>query len=123
MIAETINNTHKQTILNKDENRKCVINTLRTETKNKEFELRKCPFCHSEMKIKTSLNSDETMNMQICCSNCKYEIISIYDVYNHFTGEYYNDKINQYINYWNNDEKLKNAELIYLQHLSRSIII
>lgn len=89
----------------------------------KKIKLRKCPFCLSEMKIKTSLNSDETMNMQICCSNCKYEITSIYDVYNHFTGEYYNDKINQYVDYWNNDEKLKNDELICLQHLSRSIMI
>ncbi len=82
----------------------------------KKSKLRKCPFCHSEMKIKTSLNYDETMNMQICCSSCNYKIDLIYDVYNYLTNEYYDDKVSRYINYWNNDINLKNDENIWLNY-------
>lgn len=82
----------------------------------KKSKLRKCPFCHSEMKIKTSLNYDETMNMQICCSSYNYKIDLIYDVYNYLTNEYYDDKVSRYINYWNNDINLKNDENIWLNY-------
>lgn len=40
MITEIINDAYKQAMLNKDEDRKRVINTLRAEIKNKEIELR-----------------------------------------------------------------------------------
>ena len=40
MITEIINNAYKQAMLNKNEDRKRVINTLRAEIKNKEIELR-----------------------------------------------------------------------------------
>lgn len=82
----------------------------------KKIKLRKFLFCHSEMKIKTSLNFDETMNMQICCSSCNYKIDLIYDVYNYLTNEYYDDKVSRYINYWNNDINLKNDENIWLNY-------
>lgn len=83
------------------------------------IKLRKCPFCHSKMEIITTLNSDETMNMQICCSACQYKIDSIYDVFNYLTNGYYIDKVMQYINYWNNDDKLKNNENEWLNYLKR----
>lgn len=40
MITDVISNAYKQAMLNKDEDRKRVINTLRAEIKNKEIELR-----------------------------------------------------------------------------------
>ena len=40
MITDIINNAYKQAMLNKNEDRKRVINTLRAEIKNKEIELR-----------------------------------------------------------------------------------
>lgn len=40
MIIDIISNAYKQAMLNKNEDRKRVINTLRAEIKNKEIELR-----------------------------------------------------------------------------------
>lgn len=40
MITDIISNAYKQAMLNKNEDRKRVINTLRAEIKNKEIELR-----------------------------------------------------------------------------------
>lgn len=40
MITDVISNAYKQAMLNKNEDRKRVINTLRAEIKNKEIELR-----------------------------------------------------------------------------------
>ena len=39
-MLKRINEAYKQAMLNKDDNRKRVINTLRAEIKNKEIELR-----------------------------------------------------------------------------------